>query len=64
MTIDILFVLLLLVLAITSFLLERIPPREKVSVIPAFLDLAREGRLGASLRDNRDLGTRHGLAAG
>ncbi len=32
-------------------LLERIPPGEKVSVIPAFLELAKEGRLGAVTLD-------------
>lgn len=32
-------------------LLELIPPGEKISVIPAFLELARQGRLGAVLLD-------------
>jgi mannose-1-phosphate guanylyltransferase len=43
----------------TLELLDRIPPGEKISVIPAFLDLAKEGRLGAVVLDDgdwRDLG--------
>jgi mannose-1-phosphate guanylyltransferase len=41
--------------------LSRIPPHEKISVIPAFLELAREQLLGASIRDEGiwlDLGSR------
>ena len=43
----------------TPELLELIPPREKISVIPAFLELAKQGRLGAIVLDDgdwRDLG--------
>jgi len=42
-------------------LLARLPANEKVSIIPTFLDLARERALGASLHDEGpwlDLGTR------
>jgi NDP-sugar pyrophosphorylase family protein len=42
-------------------LLDRLPAGEKVSVIPAFLELAREGRLGVVVLDDgewRDLGDR------
>jgi mannose-1-phosphate guanylyltransferase len=35
----------------TPELLELVPPGEKISVIPAFLELARQGRLGAILLD-------------
>ncbi len=40
-------------------LLALIPPGEKISVIPAFLELAKQGRLGATVLDDgdwRDLG--------
>lgn len=40
-------------------LLDLIPPGEKIAVIPAFLELARQGRLGAIILDEgewRDLG--------
>ncbi|MCW1922857.1 sugar phosphate nucleotidyltransferase [Luteolibacter arcticus] len=43
----------------TPELLGLIPPREKISVIPAFLELAKQGRLGAIVLDDgdwRDLG--------
>jgi mannose-1-phosphate guanylyltransferase len=43
----------------TPELFGLIPPREKISVIPAFLELARQGRLGAVVLDDgdwRDLG--------
>jgi mannose-1-phosphate guanylyltransferase len=43
----------------TTELFGLIPPREKISVIPAFLELARQGRLGAVVLDDgdwRDLG--------
>jgi mannose-1-phosphate guanylyltransferase len=43
----------------TPELLELLPPAEKISVIPAFLELARQGRLGAVVLDHgdwRDLG--------
>ncbi|MCU0780340.1 MAG: hypothetical protein MUF04_04470, partial [Akkermansiaceae bacterium] len=43
-------------------LLDRLPPAEKVSVIPAFLALAREGRLGTVVLDEGewlDLGDRN-----
>lgn len=52
--------------------LDLIPAQEKVSIIPAFLELASAGRLGAFLADNGhwlDLGTReayletHGIGA-
>ncbi|BCX48359.1 mannose-1-phosphate guanylyltransferase [Haloferula helveola] len=33
-------------------LLDRIPPGEKISVIPAFLELAKEGRLGGVVLDD------------
>lgn len=49
------------VYCIGANLLERLPAREKVSIIPAFLELAQEGRLGASIHDEGhwlDLGTR------
>ncbi len=42
-------------------LLQRIPPAEKISIIPTFLDLIRDGELGASFHDEGiwlDLGTR------
>lgn len=43
----------------TPELLKLLPPGEKVSVIPAFLELARQGRIGAVVLDEgdwRDLG--------
>jgi mannose-1-phosphate guanylyltransferase len=43
----------------TPELLKLLPPREKISVIPAFLDLAKQGRIGAVVLDEgdwRDLG--------
>ncbi len=43
----------------TPELLKLLPPREKISVIPAFLELAKQGRLGAIVLDEgdwRDLG--------
>lgn len=43
----------------TPELLKLLPPREKISVIPAFLELARRGRIGAIVLDDgdwRDLG--------
>jgi len=45
---------------------ELIPARRKISVIPAFLELARRGSLGACLLDDRswlDLGTRDNYLA-
>lgn len=42
-------------------ILERIPAHEKVSIIPTFLELAKEGLLGSSFHDEGhwlDLGTR------
>jgi len=42
-------------------LLDRLPPAEKISVIPAFLELARQGRLGVVVLDEGhwlDLGDR------
>lgn len=42
-------------------LLQRIPPKEKISVIPAMLELTREDKLGGSFHDEGvwlDLGTR------
>ncbi len=47
-------------------LLEHIPARRKISVIPALLELAREGRLGGCLLDQGywlDLGTREAYLA-
>lgn len=49
------------VYCIDPAILHRIPPAEKVSIIPTFLELAREGLLGASRHDDGhwlDLGTR------
>lgn len=43
-------------------LLDRLPPGERISVIPAFLELAREGRLGVVVLDEGhwlDLGDRN-----
>jgi NDP-sugar pyrophosphorylase family protein len=43
----------------TPELLKLLPPGEKISVIPAFLELARQGRIGAIVLDDgdwRDLG--------
>ena len=57
---------------IKASILELIPPAEKVSIIPAFLELAKNDELGSYLTDNGhwlDLGTResyletHGIRA-
>ena len=39
-------------------LLDLIPPGEKIAVIPAFLQLARQGRLGAIVLDDNEPGLR------
>ena len=47
-------------------LLDLIPPGQKIAVIPAFLELARQGRLGAVILDEgdwRDLGDKEAYLA-
>lgn len=51
---------------IDASILELVPPQEKVSIIPAFLELASQGKLGAFLADEGhwlDLGTREAYLA-